>query len=55
MNILEKIAAHARSRVAGDAAAVPLEVLQAQCRQLGRGQGIAFDRALRAPGIRFIC
>ena len=39
MAILDQLAAHARERVAADQAENSLDVLQAQCRALGRGRG----------------
>ena len=38
MTILEQLAAHARQRVAADREANSLDVLQAQCRALGKGR-----------------
>lgn len=55
MTILDTIAAHAHERVADDRARVPLEALRARCRALGTGNAFAFEQALRAPGLRFIC
>ncbi len=39
MSILDELAAHARQRVAADREANSLDVLQAQCRALGKGGG----------------
>lgn len=55
MNILDQLAAHARERVAADRAQVPEEALREHCARLGPGNGEAFTRALKKPGLSFIC
>ena len=55
MTILDQLAAHARERVAADQAENSLDVLQAQCRALGRGRGERFRSALAKPELSFIC
>ena len=55
MNILEQLAAHARERVAADQRRVPPEELEERCRELGPGEGAAFEQALGKPGLSFIC
>ena len=55
MTILDQLAAHARERVAADQAENNLDVLQAQCRTLGRGRGERFQAALTKPELSFIC
>ena len=51
--ILDTIAAHARERVAVDAAQVPLEALKELCAELPPARD--FAGALAKPGLRFIC
>ena len=53
--ILDTIADYARIRVARDAVENSIDVLKALCQQAGRGQGDAFEQALRRDGMRFIC
>ncbi len=53
--ILDTIAAYARERVAADQAKLPLEELQALRGEGGPANGEAFLRALRKPGMSFIC
>ena len=55
MTILEQLAAHARQRVAADREANRLDVLQAQCRAIGRGRGERFRESLAKPELSFIC
>ena len=55
MTILDQLAAHARERVAADQAENSLDVLQAQCRALGRAKGERFQAALEKPELSFIC
>src|SRR5699024_7926647 len=55
MTILDQLAAHARERVAADQAENSLDVLQAQCRAIGRGRGARFRSALETPELSFIC
>lgn len=54
-NILQTIAAHARTRVAADRAKISLEELKALCRAAGPGQGEKFVSALNRPGLSFLC
>ena len=54
-NILQTIAAHARTRVAADREKVSLEELKALCREAGPGQGEQFVSALNRPGLSFLC
>ena len=54
-NILQTIAAHARTRVAADRENVSLEELKALCREAGPGQGEKFVSALNRPGLSFLC
>ncbi len=53
--ILDAIAAYARRRVAADREALPLEALKARCQALGPGKAGRFERALKGPGMGFIC
>ena len=55
MTILDQLAAHARARVAADQAENSLDVLQAQCRAIGRGRGERFRSTLAKPELSFIC
>lgn len=54
-NILQTIAAHARTRVAADRAKISLEELKALCQEAGPGQGEQFLSALNRPGLSFLC
>lgn len=54
-NILQTIAAHARTRVAADRAKISLEELKALCQEAGPGQGEQFVSALNRPGLFFLC
>ena len=54
-NILQTIAAHARTRVAADRAKISLEELNALCQEAGPGQGEQFVSALNRPGLSFLC
>ena len=54
-NILQTIAAHARTRVAADRAKISLEELKALCQGAGPGQGEQFVSALNRPGLSFLC
>ena len=54
-NILQTIAAHARTRVAADRAKISLEELKALCQEAGPGQGEQFVSALTRPGLSFLC
>lgn len=53
-NILEQLAAHARTRVAQAKAVRPLSEVRAAALAAPRGD-FAFERALARPGVRFIC
>ena len=53
-NILQTIAAHARTRVAADRAKISLEELKALCQEAGPGQGEQFVSALNRPGLSFL-
>lgn len=55
MTILDQLAQHARERVAQAKAENSLEVLQTQCRALGKGRGERFRQALEKPKLSFIC
>lgn len=54
-NILQAIAAHARTRVAADREKVSLEELKTLCQEAGPGQGEQFVSALNRPGLSFLC
>ena len=54
-NILQTIAAQARTRVAADRAKISLEELKALCQEAGPGQGEQFVSALNRPGLSFLC
>lgn len=54
-NILQTIAAHARTRVAADRAKISLEELKALCQEAGPGQGEQFVSALNRPGLSLLC
>jgi indole-3-glycerol phosphate synthase len=54
MNILEEIAAYARTRVEADRAALPLGALKERCSALAPGAK-DFEKALRGPGMSLIC
>lgn len=54
-NILQTIAAHARTRVAAERAKISLEELKALCQEAGPGQGKQFVSALNRPGLSFLC
>ncbi len=55
MNILDQLAAHARERVRADMERIPAEKMKAECLRLDPGNGEAFARALKRPGLSFIC
>ena len=55
MTILDQLAAHARERAAADRAENTLDILQAQCRALGRAKGERFRAALEKQELSFIC
>ena len=54
MNILEQLAAHAKERVALAEQACPLEIIREKASRMEKGDG-SFERALRRPGLSFIC
>lgn len=54
MTILDELAAHARKRVAAAKEALPLDEIRRMAFSLPPGD-FAFERALSAPGISFIC
>ena len=54
-DILQEIAAHTRQRVAREAEEIPLDGLRERALAGGRGDGVAFDAALRKPGLSFLC
>jgi len=55
MTILDQIAAATRARVADEAASVPLDVMRRRALATPAPAGFPFERALRAPGLGFIC
>lgn len=54
MTILDQLADHARERVAAAKAALPLADLRQQAEALPK-RDFAFERAIRKPGMSFIC
>ena len=54
MTILDRLASHARERVAASKSAVPLEELRRQALSLPKGD-FGFEKALRKDGLAFIC
>lgn len=54
MTILDKLAEHARERVAEAKKEIPLEEIKGQALSLPKGN-FAFEKALKKPGISFIC
>lgn len=54
MTILDQLADHARERVAAAKAALSLADLRRQAEALPKG-GFAFEKAIRKPGMSFIC
>jgi indole-3-glycerol phosphate synthase len=54
VTILDQLAAHARERVAAKRAEMDTAALRALALDLPRGD-FAFERALRGPGVSFIC
>ena len=54
MNILEQLAAHAKERVALAEQACPLEIIRQKASRMQKGDG-SFEKALRRPGLSFIC
>ena len=53
--ILDTIADYARLRVAADAEENSIDVMQEMAMQGGMAHGVAFEQALRKPGVSFIC
>ncbi len=53
--ILDRLAAHARERVAAKKAELPLDKLRALAENSAGGDGTAFSYALKKPGLSFIC
>ncbi len=54
MNILEQLAEHARERTEEAKKKLPLEKIKEQALSLPKGN-FAFEKALRKPGLSFIC
>lgn len=54
MTILDQLAGHARERTEQAKQKIPLSVLKEQAEALPKGT-FAFEQALKAPGISFIC
>ena len=54
MSILDALADHARERVAAAKKSVSLEQMRAAAQALPRGD-FSFEKALRVPGVSFIC
>lgn len=54
MTILEELAEYARERTAKAKSEIPLDVIKRQVLSLPKGE-VAFENALRKPGISFIC
>ena len=54
MNILDQLAGHARERVAAAKNNISDKEIKARALQLQKGD-FAFEKALKKPGIRFIC
>ena len=54
MSILDALADHARERVAAAKKSVSPEQMRTEAQALPRG-GFPFEKALRAPGVSFIC
>lgn len=55
MTILDKLAAHARERVAAAKEITSFDTMRALAAGGGRAEGAAFENALRKPGLSFIC
>ena len=55
MTILDQLADHARARVAADMEENCLDVMRELALQGGAGNGVAFENALKKPGLSFIC
>ena len=54
MSILEQLAVHAKERVALAEQACPLEIIRQKASRMEKGDG-SFEKALRRPGLSFIC
>lgn len=54
MTILDRLAEHARERVAQNKARVPTAELRQRALAMPRGN-FSFENALRKPGLSFIC
>lgn len=54
-DILQKLAAHARERVEEKKRAEPAESVRERALAMGGETGFPFERALRVPGLAFIC
>lgn len=54
MTILDQLADHAKERVAAAKQALPLDALRQQALSLPKGD-LSFEKALKKPGISFIC
>lgn len=54
MTILDQLAAHARARTEQAKQTIPLEEIRQQAFSLPKGE-FAFEKALKKPGISFIC
>ena len=54
MSILEQLAAHAKERVALAEQACPLKIIRQKASRMEKGDG-SFEKALRRPGLSFIC
>ena len=54
MTILDRLAEHARERVAASKNTIPLKAMQAQALSLPKGD-LRFEKALKGDGVSFIC
>jgi indole-3-glycerol phosphate synthase len=55
MDILQKLAAASRARAARDMETLPQDALAELCAAADKPEPLAFERALRKPGMSFIC
>ena len=55
MNILDRLADHARQRVSADREKIPAGTMRKMADALGPGGGKRFMEALKKPGLSFIC
>lgn len=55
MNILDRLADHARQRVREDREKIPPEAMRDMADAMGPGGGDRFREALKKPGLSFIC